>query len=88
MNAAKLIVSRAHSVRDLTENVPSPCVSVCTMNAATEYCDGCLRTVEEIAAWSVLPDSAKKQIWSLLEQRAASLHGPISSQATGGQCHP
>ena len=33
---------------------PSPCVSVCTLDSATGYCLGCLRTAGEIAAWREL----------------------------------
>ena len=29
--------------------VPSPCIAVCRMDAATGWCEGCLRTLDEIA---------------------------------------
>ncbi|MGC6488386.1 MAG: DUF1289 domain-containing protein [Planctomycetota bacterium] len=32
--------------------VPSPCVSLCTLDEAKEVCRGCGRTVAEIAGWS------------------------------------
>ncbi len=51
-------------------HVPSPCISVCTMNAASGLCEGCLRTLDEIAAWSGMPDEDKRQVWALIEQRA------------------
>ncbi len=35
-------------------DLPSPCVSVCTLDSATGYCQGCLRTAGEIAAWREL----------------------------------
>lgn len=38
--------------RGSEQTVPSPCVNVCRMNAATGYCEGCLRTLDEIACWS------------------------------------
>mgnify|MGYP003558364517 CR=1 FL=1 len=50
-------------------SVPSPCVSVCRMDAASGWCEGCLRTIDEIAAWSVLSDDDKRAVWVLLEQR-------------------
>lgn len=34
------------------DEVPSPCVDVCRMNDATGFCEGCLRTLDEIACWS------------------------------------
>ena len=52
--------------------VPSPCTSVCTMNAATGLCAGCFRTLDEIAAWSVLEDDEKRAVWSALAQRRAA----------------
>ena len=49
--------------------VPSPCVSVCRMDPHTEQCLGCLRTLEEIAAWSRMDDAGKRDVWALIEQR-------------------
>lgn len=51
------------------EPVPSPCVSVCRMNDALGFCEGCLRTLDEIAAWSVMDDAQKQAVWQLLAQR-------------------
>jgi uncharacterized protein len=52
--------------------VPSPCTSVCTMDAATGLCAGCFRTLDEIAAWSVLDDDEKRAVWSALAHRRAA----------------
>lgn len=49
--------------------VPSPCLAVCRMDTATGWCEGCLRTLDEIAAWSRLDDAAKTAVWALLDQR-------------------
>jgi predicted Fe-S protein YdhL (DUF1289 family) len=49
--------------------VPSPCIDVCTMDAATGWCRGCLRTIDEIAAWGVLEDRHKREVWKHLEER-------------------
>lgn len=51
------------------ENVPSPCVSVCRMDAATGLCEGCCRTLDEIAAWSQLDAPAKRAVWRRIAQR-------------------
>ena len=53
--------------------VPSPCISVCRMNPRTGLCDGCLRTLDEIAAWSRMDDADKRVVWALLDQRRARL---------------
>ena len=49
--------------------VPSPCVSVCRMNADTGWCDGCFRTLDEIAVWSRLDDDGKRAVLALLPAR-------------------
>ncbi len=49
--------------------VPSPCISVCKMDARSGWCEGCLRTLDEIAAWSVMDDAQKQAVWQLLAQR-------------------
>ncbi|WP_298926046.1 DUF1289 domain-containing protein [uncultured Ramlibacter sp.] len=55
-----------------SEAVPSPCVSVCRMDAATGLCEGCLRTLDEIAAWGRMDEGAKRATWALIAQRLAA----------------
>ena len=62
-----------------TSRVPSPCISVCEMDNATGLCAGCLRTLDEIAAWSVLDDDEKRAVLARLPQRRA--HGATRSAA-------
>jgi predicted Fe-S protein YdhL (DUF1289 family) len=49
--------------------LPSPCINVCRMDAATGWCEGCLRTLDEIGAWSVLDDADKQAVWKQLRER-------------------
>jgi predicted Fe-S protein YdhL (DUF1289 family) len=75
MTTAELIAERARQVRAMQDgggNLPSPCVSVCRMDAASGYCEGCLRTLDEIAAWGMMDNRAKRGVWAQIEQRAAS----------------
>ncbi len=51
--------------------VPSPCQSVCVMHADTGWCEGCLRTLDEIAAWGRMDNPAKRAVWALLPGRLA-----------------
>jgi uncharacterized protein len=51
--------------------VASPCINVCRMDAATGWCEGCLRTIDEIVAWGSMPDDDKRVVWQQLEQRRA-----------------
>ena len=52
-------------------NVPvaSPCISVCRMDDATGLCVGCLRTLDEIAAWGALDDAARRRVWQVIATR-------------------
>jgi predicted Fe-S protein YdhL (DUF1289 family) len=50
----------------------SPCINVCVMNAASGLCDGCLRTLDEIAAWSCASDEQKRGIWQHIQRRRAA----------------
>jgi predicted Fe-S protein YdhL (DUF1289 family) len=50
-------------------SVASPCISVCRMDERSGWCEGCLRTLDEIAAWSSLDDRARRAVWKLLPQR-------------------
>ena len=52
------------------ESVPSPCNSVCRIAQSTGLCEGCLRTIDEIAAWSRLDDAGKRAVWERLAARA------------------
>lgn len=52
--------------------VPSPCTNVCRIDARTGWCEGCARTIDEIAAWSTLSDDGKQRVWDELAARQAS----------------
>ncbi len=49
----------------------SPCVGVCTINPVTGYCEGCLRTLTEIAQWRSYSPCERRQIMMILPGRAA-----------------
>ncbi len=68
----------------MTEPVPSPCISVCKMDEASGLCTGCLRTLDEIALWSVLDDEDKRAVWDALAQR----RGRLPPAATTGSPAP
>ena len=53
--------------------VPSPCTSVCRMDARTGWCEGCLRTIDEIADWSRMDDPEKRVVWLRLAERRRML---------------
>jgi len=70
MAAIDLLAKRARLVgAGLVGDVPSPCLSICKMDSATEFCEGCYRTLDEIAAWGRIDDEAKREVWQLIAQR-------------------
>jgi uncharacterized protein len=53
--------------------VPSPCISLCKMSPDTGLCEGCLRTIDEICAWSTASDDAKRAVWAEIRRRETQL---------------
>ncbi|MEO7384451.1 MAG: DUF1289 domain-containing protein [Novosphingobium sp.] len=48
---------------------PSPCNSICRIDAGTGWCEGCWRTLEEIADWPMLSVREKEQVLRRIEDR-------------------
>lgn len=52
--------------------VLSPCVGICSIDAAG-YCEGCHRTLDEIAGWAAMGDDERLRIMdTVLPAREAS----------------
>ncbi|MES2999303.1 MAG: DUF1289 domain-containing protein [Pseudomonadota bacterium] len=72
-SAAEFMLERAREMASSTDGIVlSPCISVCRMNPNSELCEGCFRTLDEIAAWGRMPDEEKREVWQLIAQRAAT----------------
>ncbi|WP_332825822.1 DUF1289 domain-containing protein [Ramlibacter sp.] len=70
MNSAReLLLETARDVASAAQ-APSPCISVCRMDAVTGWCEGCFRTLDEIAAWGMMADDDKRAVWQALVLRA------------------
>jgi uncharacterized protein len=41
------------------------------MDEASGWCEGCLRTIDEIACWSTYDDVTKSAVWDALDHRHA-----------------
>ena len=54
--------------------VPSPCINVCRMKD-DGLCEGCLRTIDEIACWGSAPEARKRDVWREIRRREAALAG-------------
>ena len=86
MSANDLLAESARRVAAEPESeVPSPCISVCKMDPTTQLCEGCFRTLDEIADWSRMHDEGKREVWRLIGERALT---PVLSQGERGQEKP
>jgi uncharacterized protein len=47
----------------------SPCTKVCVMDAQGRYCQGCARTLDEIARWGQMTDEEREAVMEELPNR-------------------
>ena len=52
-----------------SEACASPCMSVCVMKTDTDECWGCLRTLDEVAHWSVYSPAEQCGVWQRIAQK-------------------
>jgi predicted Fe-S protein YdhL (DUF1289 family) len=57
----------------------SPCISVCNIGPRG-WCNGCYRTLEEIAGWIRLDAAAQWAVIRAAEQRRLGAHSPTHVQ--------
>jgi len=55
------------------DEVESPCVKICLMHPQEGLCTGCLRTLDEIARWSVMSATERRAIIEALPARRSRL---------------
>lgn len=53
----------------MQDPVKSPCINVCRMDPVTGLCEGCLRSLDEIARWAQTTDDDRRQILAWVEKR-------------------
>ncbi len=73
----------ARSLREAAlkgQPVPSPCISICRIEPVTGLCEGCVRTLNEIATWGSLSGLARAEVWARIEARRAQAANPPSSR--------
>ena len=64
--------AQAARVLQSTELPPSPCISICRMSDDTTYCEGCWRSLDEIAGWAQRSAEGKRAVWQLIGERLAA----------------
>jgi|TARA_R110000751_G_scaffold86899_2_gene172662 uncharacterized protein len=57
-------MSTSSTVRPL-----SPCVQICQIEPSTSLCNGCGRTLDEIAVWGAMTEAEKAPVWERLESK-------------------
>lgn len=55
------------------EEVESPCVKICVIHPQARLCTGCLRSIDEIGAWSNMSPEARRKVMAELPSRAGDL---------------
>jgi uncharacterized protein len=55
------------------DEVQSPCVKLCVVHPEARICIGCLRSIDEISAWSRMTHEARATLMAELPSRAATL---------------
>jgi predicted Fe-S protein YdhL (DUF1289 family) len=63
--------------------IESPCIKICTMNAASGLCAGCGRTLDEIARWGSMSDEGRRAIMDVLPQRLKAAQLPQAQSENG-----
>lgn len=57
--------------RIFDDSVPSPCISVCTLDEASELCLGCRRSMDEIRDWPIMSADDKRATLARVAERKA-----------------
>ena len=64
---------------DAKAAVASPCNSVCRIDPRTGLCEGCFRTLDEIARWSAIDDEQKRAVRDALRLRRRAVRAKADS---------
>jgi len=51
------------------DEVESPCIKVCVVHPETRLCVGCRRSIDEIARWSSMTPSERREVLAALPNR-------------------
>lgn len=52
--------------------IRTPCVRVCAVDPKTGWCQGCFRTLKEIAGWGRMTPEERERVMALLPERRAA----------------
>ncbi|MCW5732288.1 MAG: DUF1289 domain-containing protein [Alphaproteobacteria bacterium] len=55
--------------RPAIDDIPSPCIGICRLDARGKYCVGCFREIAEIVAWPRAGAGQRRAILAAIESR-------------------
>jgi predicted Fe-S protein YdhL (DUF1289 family) len=53
--------------------IDSPCIKICVIEPKSRLCTGCLRSIDEIGAWSLMSPEARQFVMAELPSRASQI---------------
>jgi predicted Fe-S protein YdhL (DUF1289 family) len=53
--------------------IASPCIKICVIHPESRLCTGCLRSIDEIGAWSRMTADARSEVMAELPDRASKI---------------
>ena len=57
----------------------SPCIQVCRIDASSGVCQGCLRTLDEIARWPDSSAAEKREVLARISERRTGVRRPVAA---------
>lgn len=51
------------------DEIESPCIKICVIHPEARLCTGCLRSIDEITAWSRMTPEARREVMQALPER-------------------
>lgn len=51
------------------DEIESPCIKICVIHPEARLCTGCLRSIDEITAWSRMTPEARREVMQALPGR-------------------
>ena len=63
--------------------IESPCNKICVVDARSDQCIGCGRTIAEIAGWTAMTAAERARVMAELPERLAGLPRSDAASAKG-----
>lgn len=57
-------------------SLATPCIGVCVIDSESDVCQGCRRTLEEIARWGGMSEAERLAVMARLPERGPRRKGP------------